>query len=289
MTKNYTYVPSDLEQLLLTKEYDELTATELKIANEHASNSKEYSQMKLALTTIVTNVGSQEIITPQLGTKNALMDQFAKVHSSKTGAWFSFSNLTFRYALIGLTCLAIIAITLWPSSNPTSKVATAQNNSLEEKTESIILMDSINTTIVLNDSESQGANIDEISATNSIDIDTTEYVSIGNNRTTDSETTDEYDDQLHLNVRHTSSRSNYDPTTANGISNHVLNQGDTLALQFNGIHNNDHLMSNMAQTRDYNNNINGNAFGLPFQPVLEPQSMAQNSELLNLLHTATEK
>lgn len=80
MKDNYSEMNVDMEQILLNKNYDDLTATELDEIKDFVSSKEEFNIMKSTLKNVKTSFGVEEEIVPVDSAKQNLMKIFEQKH-----------------------------------------------------------------------------------------------------------------------------------------------------------------------------------------------------------------
>lgn len=295
MSESNTYNPMDLEQLLLNKEYSELTTEEMELAKVHVDGEQEYTEMRIALSAIVSNASTSANISPKDSTKANLMDQFQAAHDKGGSSWWSISNSSFRLTLVGLAAIALLVIFLIPGSAPEQ----TSNASLK-------VIKSNDETVVHNELESSAyteIETSEEAISNSVATIETENTQPTDNLTASTDqstaavenatTTTSNDPPIQLNFRESRAQTqgNYDFTEHN-VTRQQVYSNDTTPIRFNGTIANqlNVYQQNMAQTRDNRNSYQAqSAFGEDVLPVQQPQNLSRNPDLMKLLHAATEK
>ena len=149
MDKNNTYHPDDIEELLIQKEYDALSAEERKFVDSQIENSSEYSELRNTLLTIKKIAQEEQAILVSPSIKEELLEKFEN-NKSKAG-WFSLNSIgeflfpsntaLFRkpglqFALAGALLLLVVNIGLEQFSLTNSELAINTNQKeLRKETE----------------------------------------------------------------------------------------------------------------------------------------------------------
>lgn len=76
MKDNYSEMNVDMEQILFSKEYDELTAAELDEIKDFISSKEDFYLMKNTLMSVKSSFGAEEEIEPDVSSKDKLMKMF---------------------------------------------------------------------------------------------------------------------------------------------------------------------------------------------------------------------
>jgi hypothetical protein len=131
MKDNYSEMNVDMEQILLNKNYDDLTATELDEIKDFVSSKEEFIIMKSTLMNVKTSFGVEEEIVPVDSAKQNLMKMFEQKHGkvipmNKPRPFYL--NPVFQIGIAALFILGIIYF--YPKAENES--LTAMNESKEE-------------------------------------------------------------------------------------------------------------------------------------------------------------
>ncbi len=131
MKDNYDEMNVDMEQILLNKNYDDLTATELDEIKDFVSSKEEFNIMKSTLMNVKTSLGVEEEIVPVDSAKQNLMKMFEQKHGkvipmNKPRPFYL--NPVFQIGIAALFILGIIYF--YPKAENES--LTAMNESKEE-------------------------------------------------------------------------------------------------------------------------------------------------------------
>lgn len=131
MKDNYAEMNVDMEQILLYKNYDDLTPTELDEIKDFVSSKEEFNIMKSTLLNVKTSFGVEEEIIPVDAAKQNLMKMFEQKHGkvipmNKPRPFYL--NPVFQIGIAALFILGIIYF--YPKSENES--LTAMNESKEE-------------------------------------------------------------------------------------------------------------------------------------------------------------
>ncbi len=135
MKDNYSEMNVDMEQILLNKNYDDLSATELEEIKDFVSSKEEFNIMKNTLMNVKTSFGVEEEIEPVDSAKENLMKMFEQKHGkvipmNKPRPFYL--NPVFQIGIAALFILGIIYF--YPKGENESM--TAMNESKDEvKTE----------------------------------------------------------------------------------------------------------------------------------------------------------
>lgn len=320
---NKTYDPNDFESILLHKEYNELTAEEHAIVNEHADNEQEYHDLRITLTAIMAS-NDTNAIAPRQQTKSSLLEEFNKVHKATAGStsnssWFSWSVPSFRYTLLGgiTACVTLLFIYLNKEANDTidetTVVSTTNHPDLDvNKTDHIIEPTTATTDSIIVQPEIIVAEENDL-----VISDTQTNDMIEENEMEDTTETHHQlsNSELMLNgfigtARATGTTSNFDE---NGnfrrdamLSNSFDNQNSYITIGDSTVHASRLGFSSNMYAQSYMNpsgmlsnsvsdslsfspsQINHN-FGQQPTPAIAPKNMAKSTELLKLLQTAVDR
>lgn len=129
----------NIDQILLNKAYDKLSAEEFLIVKKEFNSEKEYTELRAMLLAATNELASAEEIEPKSSTKDVLMKEFTRVHpamgSSAGGLGFLFPKGRAFYQQPGYQLLAVAAVlvlifTIYPklTGNMTSDKEVAQHN-----------------------------------------------------------------------------------------------------------------------------------------------------------------
>ncbi|MGB1039815.1 MAG: hypothetical protein ACPGVD_02995, partial [Flavobacteriales bacterium] len=149
MDKNNTYHPDDIEELLIQKEYNELSAEEREFVDSQIENATEYAELRNTLLTIKKIAQEEQAILVSPSIKEELLEKFEN-NKSKAG-WFSLNSIgeflfpsntaLFRkpglqFALAGALLLLVVNIGLEQFSLTSSELAINTNKKeLRKETE----------------------------------------------------------------------------------------------------------------------------------------------------------
>lgn len=131
MKDNYSEMNVDMEQILLNKNYDDLTASELEEIKDFVSSKEEFIIMKSTLMNVKTSFGVEEEIVPVDSAKQNLMKMFEQKHGkvipmNKPRPFYL--NPVFQIGIAALFILGIIYF--YPKAENESM--TAMNEAKEE-------------------------------------------------------------------------------------------------------------------------------------------------------------
>lgn len=134
MKDNYSEMNVDMEQILFSKNYEDLTAAELDEIKDFVSSKEEFNLMKSTLMSVKTSFGTEEEIEPVDGAKENLMKMFEQKHGkvipmNKPRPFYL--NPIFQVGVAALFVLGIIYF--YPKGENAS--LTAMNDEKNEKKE----------------------------------------------------------------------------------------------------------------------------------------------------------
>lgn len=134
MKDNYSEMNVDMEQILFSKNYEDLTAAELEEIKDFVSSKEEFNMMKSTLMNVKTSFGTEEEIEPVDGAKENLMKMFEQKHGkvipmNKPRPFYL--NPIFQVGVAALFVLGIIYF--YPKGDNAS--LTAMNEDKTEKKE----------------------------------------------------------------------------------------------------------------------------------------------------------
>ncbi len=305
MSDSYTYDPQDLESILLHKEYVELTPDEKIIVDEHISDEKEYSEMRIALGAIVAHADNNLDIAPRAETRESLMSAFNQKHkgTSSGSSWFSLSNISFRYTLIaGLASVAALIFFFYPKDTKVPQAEVTITETIEtpetivDESHKTTVTDSEVTPEIYEDSrETEGGSytvaIEDQATPTSDSEDVTFSWTTSNSPNPDLRANSFDNNELSVEMSLDSSYGIANSYHATDLNRNATDSTGGIVSQ--GYLNGQSMLNAQSAnflTRDGREfNDQAGAFGNVPLPAQEPQRVSDEPDLLNLLHTATDR
>lgn len=134
MKDNYPEMNVDMEQILINKEYDELTSAEKEEIKDFISSKEDFYLMKNTLVSVKNSFGIEEEIVPNDSAKESLMKMFEQQHNKVVSINRPrpfYMNPVFQIGVAALFILGIIYF--YPETGTTEQTAM---NEIEEEKES---------------------------------------------------------------------------------------------------------------------------------------------------------
>lgn len=138
MKNDYPELNFDMEHLLQTKKYEELTPEELNEISDFISSKEDYVLMQNTFLSVKTSFGAEEEILPAENTKSKLMQAFESKHGGKVVSINKprpfYLNPLFQ---VGVAAVFIIGIIFFYPAGKNENNMTAMNHEDENKSENV--------------------------------------------------------------------------------------------------------------------------------------------------------